>query len=110
MRYPSLHPSILFSLVPVVNQFYKAEILTEYVIRGNTAVLKCSIPSFVADYVAVEAWIADDGTELKPSNEDYGNLVNLADTIFHFSFVSEEVDAVFGRVSIFSGFIILICV
>lgn len=45
----------------MVNQFYKAEILTEYVIRGNTAVLKCSIPSFVADFVHVESWIDEDG-------------------------------------------------
>ncbi|KAJ8918536.1 hypothetical protein NQ315_013041 [Exocentrus adspersus] len=53
----------------VVNQFYKAEILTEYVIRGNTAVLKCSIPSFVADYVQVESWIDDQGKILKVSND-----------------------------------------
>ncbi|GJQ87297.1 Dscam [Trypoxylus dichotomus] len=53
----------------VVNQFYKAEILTEYVIRGNTAVLKCSIPSFVADFVQVEAWIDDQGGVLKVSND-----------------------------------------
>lgn len=56
----------------MVNQFYKAEILTEYVIRGNTAVLKCSIPSFVADYVFVEAWLDDSGAELKFSDRDYG--------------------------------------
>ncbi|KAK6641870.1 hypothetical protein RUM44_013588 [Polyplax serrata] len=55
----------------VVNQFYKAEILTEYVIRGNTAVLKCSIPSFVADYVVVEAWIDENGKELVASDHDY---------------------------------------
>ncbi|OWR53910.1 Dscam [Danaus plexippus plexippus] len=48
----------------VVNQFYEAEILTEYVIRGNSAVLKCSIPSFVADFVKVEAWIDEEGTEI----------------------------------------------
>lgn len=58
----------------VVNQFYEAEILTEYVIRGNTAVLKCSIPSFVADFVQVEAWIADDGEVHVPSSENYGML------------------------------------
>ncbi|KAG8223600.1 hypothetical protein J437_LFUL004123, partial [Ladona fulva] len=45
----------------VVNQFYEAEIMTEYVIRGNSAILKCSIPSFVADFVQVEAWLASDG-------------------------------------------------
>ncbi|GBP44660.1 Hemicentin-2 [Eumeta japonica] len=53
----------------VVNQFYEAEILTEYVIRGNSAVLKCSIPSFVADFVKVESWIDEEGTERKPSND-----------------------------------------
>lgn len=57
----------------VVNQFYKAEILTEYVIRGNTAVLKCSIPSFVADFVHVEAWIDDQGNTMIVSN-NYGNF------------------------------------
>lgn len=55
----------------VVNQFYKAEILTEYVIRGNTAVLKCSIPSFVADFVHVEAWI-DEEEKIMTTNDDYG--------------------------------------
>lgn len=58
----------------VVNQFYKAEILTEYVIRGNTAVLKCSIPSFVADFVYVEAWIDDSGSTLTASDK-YGKLI-----------------------------------
>ncbi|KAG5890614.1 hypothetical protein JTB14_005124 [Gonioctena quinquepunctata] len=53
----------------VVNQFYKAEILTEYVIRGNTAVLKCSIPSFVADFVHVESWIDDQGNVMKVSDD-----------------------------------------
>ncbi|KAJ8895518.1 hypothetical protein PR048_000854 [Dryococelus australis] len=59
-------------LVPaVVNQFYEAEILTEYVIRGNTAVLKCSIPSFVADFVQVEAWISDGGETHMPATGNY---------------------------------------
>lgn len=59
---------------PVVNQFYKAEIMTEYVIRGNTAVLKCSIPSFVADFVEVAAWIDENGKELI-ANDDYGKSI-----------------------------------
>lgn len=45
--------------------------LMEYVIKGNSAVLKCSIPSFVADFVYVEAWIDEEGTELVPS-DNYG--------------------------------------
>jgi len=44
-----------------VNQFYGADILMEYVIRGNAAVLKCSIPSFVADFVQVVSWQDEEG-------------------------------------------------
>lgn len=54
-----------------MNQPYGADILMEYVIKGNSAVLKCSIPSFVADFVRVEAWIDEEGTELLPS-DNYG--------------------------------------
>lgn len=62
----------------MVNQFYKAEILTEYVIRGNAVVLKCSIPSFVADFVSVEAWIDDAGNVLVHS-DDYGKPLGTCD-------------------------------
>lgn len=31
--------------------------------RGNSAIMKCLIPSFVADFVSVEAWIDEEGTE-----------------------------------------------
>ncbi|KAF4517352.1 hypothetical protein B566_EDAN011739 [Ephemera danica] len=53
----------------VVNQFYEAEIMTEYVIRGNTALLKCSIPSFVADFVQVESWVDNTGQTYVTSND-----------------------------------------
>lgn len=56
-----------------MNQKYEAEILTEYVIKGNVGILKCNIPSFVADFVQVESWISDDGSILKVTdNKDYG--------------------------------------
>ncbi|XP_049833917.1 Down syndrome cell adhesion molecule-like protein Dscam2 isoform X6 [Schistocerca gregaria] len=45
----------------VVQQFYQTEVNNEYVIRGNSAVLKCSIPSFVADFVTVVSWQDDAG-------------------------------------------------
>lgn len=48
---------------PVVTQYYEAEVVSEYVIRGNAAILKCNIPSFVADFVKVEAWVDSDGGE-----------------------------------------------
>ncbi|KAL1139396.1 hypothetical protein AAG570_006380 [Ranatra chinensis] len=57
----------------VVNQYYEAEVVSEYVIRGNTAVLKCNIPSFMADFVRVDAWLSTDGVAYKPTT-DYGIL------------------------------------
>lgn len=53
----------------VVNQYYEAEVVSEYVIRGNTAVLKCNIPSFVADFVRVEAWVGSDNKEYTYTTE-----------------------------------------
>lgn len=58
-------------ITTVVNQFYEAEIMNEYVIRGNAAVLKCSIPSFVADFVKIESWIDEEGTVI-PMSQKYG--------------------------------------
>lgn len=49
----------------MINQVYEAEITpSEYVMRGNAAIIKCLIPSFVADFVHVVAWINEDGTEI----------------------------------------------
>ncbi|XP_032292780.1 cell adhesion molecule Dscam1 isoform X28 [Drosophila virilis] len=52
----------------VVSQFYITEAENEYVIKGNAAVVKCKIPSFVADFVQVEAWVDDQGVELWRDN------------------------------------------
>lgn len=62
----------LFIVSQVVNQDYASEVVTEYVIRGNTAILKCTIPSFVADFVIVNSWISSDGQEYHHSNDGYG--------------------------------------
>lgn len=56
----------------VVVQFYESEVNNEYVIRGNAAVLKCSIPSFVADFVTVVSWQDDAGGSYTPA-DTYGN-------------------------------------
>ncbi|XP_015172318.1 PREDICTED: Down syndrome cell adhesion molecule-like protein Dscam2 isoform X37 [Polistes dominula] len=56
----------------VVAQPYQPEILTEYVIRGNSAILKCSIPSYIAEFVTVEAWIREDGEVYIPEDPAVG--------------------------------------
>lgn len=50
-----------FLFPAVVQQFYQSRVIDEFVLRGNTGILKCLVPSFVTDFVQVEAWISDDG-------------------------------------------------
>ncbi|XP_066244762.1 cell adhesion molecule Dscam1 isoform X27 [Euwallacea similis] len=52
----------------VVSQFYVTEAENEYVIRGNAALMKCKIPSFVADFVMIDSWISDNGQTYKYSD------------------------------------------
>ena len=40
-----------------MSQTYNTETHNEYVVLANDAVLKCSIPSFVADFVSVTGWV-----------------------------------------------------
>lgn len=43
----------------VVTQYYDIDVNKQYAIRGNAAILKCEIPSFVADFVQVVSWHTD---------------------------------------------------
>lgn len=52
-------------------QSYEVDADKEYVIRGNSVVLKCKIPSFVADFVAVTMWEDSEGNSFHPS-DSYG--------------------------------------
>lgn len=63
---------------PVVQQFYQTRVIDEFVLRGNAATLTCNLPSFVAEFVSVEAWISDDGTEFLPNTNDFGLYSNVA--------------------------------
>lgn len=63
-------------LIQVVTQPYEAEADNEYVIRGNSAIMKCEVPSFVADFVTVEMWTDTEGNTYY-QNSDYGNFTQL---------------------------------
>ncbi len=45
----------------MVLQSYVTEAGNEYVIRGNSALIKCGIASYMADLVVVDAWVDSDG-------------------------------------------------
>ena len=54
-------------------QGYDTDFHKAYVINGNSALLKCEIPSHVADFVTVESWVDNEGTEyFSDLNNNYG--------------------------------------
>lgn len=72
--------------VAVVQQFYETRVIDEFVLRGNTATLKCLVPSFVADFVDVIEWLAveDGSTYSANSQEEKGtSFVSITESIFN---------------------------
>lgn len=51
----------IYTIYIVISQFYESQVYDEYVIKGNAAVLKCNIPSFVSDHVEIIEWIDTNG-------------------------------------------------
>ena len=54
----------ILTLFSVTNQRYEINISPESIIVGNDAIFKCSIPSFVTDFVFVDAWIDSEANTL----------------------------------------------
>ncbi|XP_076760634.1 cell adhesion molecule Dscam2 isoform X5 [Xylocopa sonorina] len=54
-------------LVRVVRQNYNVQARDAYVFPGNTGVLKCEIPTFVKEYVAVTSWVRDSAYNIFPT-------------------------------------------
>ena len=43
-------------MLAAVVQGYETDVIKEFVIRGNDALVRCSIPSYVTDFVTVVSW------------------------------------------------------
>ncbi|XP_022815082.1 Down syndrome cell adhesion molecule-like protein Dscam2 isoform X1 [Spodoptera litura] len=58
----------------VVTQAYTVNLMEESVLRGNAAILKCHISTFVTEYVSVSSWIISEGEtdelEIKAESDD----------------------------------------
>lgn len=57
-----------------MSQFYESEADNEYVIKGNNVVVKCEVPSFVADFLQVTEWIDSDGTQYHHRENLFGRF------------------------------------
>ena len=61
--------NFVYFLLTVVSQEYTTDADHKvYVIIGNSALIKCQIPSFVADFISVTSWVDSDGIEYFPRN------------------------------------------
>lgn len=61
----------------MVNQFYQTRVIDEYVLLGNSIVLKCLVPSFVADFVEVVGWTDDSGNHIGTTVGEQGTGFRL---------------------------------
>ncbi|XP_017961146.1 Down syndrome cell adhesion molecule-like protein Dscam2 isoform X28 [Drosophila navojoa] len=74
----------------VVSQHYEEDIHKAFVIRGNSAILKCDIPSFVADFVNVISWHTDQNENFYPDTEYDGKYLVLPSGELHIREVGPE--------------------
>jgi len=63
-----------------VNQYYEAQVYDVFVIKGNAAVFKCNIPSFVSDHVEIIGWEDTQGNRYLPP-ADYGKHFHFTDRL-----------------------------
>ncbi|XP_068082192.1 cell adhesion molecule Dscam2 [Anabrus simplex] len=56
----------------VVKQHYDVQVRDAYVLNGNTAVLKCEVPPFVKDHIAITSWVQDSSFNIYPSPDSDG--------------------------------------
>ena len=67
----------------MVSQEYSTRAGDVYVIIGNSALMKCDVPSFVADFVSVNSWVDNQGQEHFATNNNgiSNNMSNMGHTI-----------------------------
>lgn len=61
-----------FFLHLVVEQSYQLRVNDEFVLKGNTAVLKCIVPSFIGDFLEIIEWVSDFGESFIINKSDKG--------------------------------------
>ncbi|XP_050520786.1 cell adhesion molecule Dscam2 isoform X36 [Daktulosphaira vitifoliae] len=73
-----------------VSQYYEVDVNKEPVIRGNSVVMKCGIPSFVADYISVLSWHTEKGENFYPGTDYDGKYLVLPSGELHIRDVTHE--------------------
>ena len=60
-----------FFFFSVIDQHYDVSVYDEFAISGNTAILKCQVPSLIKQFIITESWIRDSNLEISATNDKY---------------------------------------
>ena len=63
----SISVLLLFKFFTVVAQKYETGTSDSYIIVGNSALVKCEVPSFVTDFITLMSWVDNSNNEYYPS-------------------------------------------
>ncbi|XP_072939088.1 cell adhesion molecule Dscam1 isoform X19 [Epargyreus clarus] len=74
----------------VVAQHYDTDVNKEYAIMGNSIILKCQVPSFVADFIEVLSWHTDENEDFYPGENYEGKYLVLPSGELHIRDVGPE--------------------
>ncbi|XP_025268076.1 Down syndrome cell adhesion molecule-like protein Dscam2 isoform X16 [Camponotus floridanus] len=75
----------------VVAQYFEVQVYDQFAIRGNAAIFKCQVPSFVADHVDVMGWIDSNGGSYVADEQSYdGKYLVLPSGELHIRDVGPE--------------------
>lgn len=92
---------------PVVVQDYEADFFKTDVILGNSALLKCDIPSFVADFISIEGWIDSEDNEYFPGlssgRKIYHPLLYNGETGLSYTHTAIRSKFLFNGAQLFNG-------
>lgn len=58
--------------ITAVSQYFEVQVYDVFAIRGNAAIFKCQVPSFVGDYVVVAEWISSNAESFTFDKQSYG--------------------------------------
>ena len=66
--------------ISAIVQSYATNVYGEDVMIGNDVLLKCAIPSFLADLLSVAGWVGSEGAQIS-ANQNY-HLGNFCRTLY----------------------------
>jgi len=61
--------TFFWHLFTVIDQHFEISVFDEFVIRGNTGVFRCQLPSVMTKYLKVISWIINENSEITENSK-----------------------------------------